>query len=87
MNKILKFKDFLNENKYLNPEYRKAVGIYDVPVDFMWQYREFNRCGDDNLWGVDYIKELTNDIRQNGIKIPIILQVSESKGLITEGNH
>lgn len=77
----------LNENKFKNPEYRRAMDIFDVPVGFMWQYREFDRCGEDNLYGNDYIEKLTTDIKQNGIDIPIILQVDSGKALITEGNH
>ena len=83
-NKLFKY---LCENKYLNPEYRKAVGIYDVPVEFMWNYREFDRCGDDNIWGSEYINNLTADIKEKGIETPIILQIDGSVGLITEGNH
>jgi len=73
-------KDYLNENNYLDD-------IYDVPVDFMWKYREFDRCGEDNLYGDEYIEELTNDIKENGIKSPITLQIDAGKGLIVEGNH
>jgi hypothetical protein len=80
-------REYLNENKYLDPTYRKIMDIYDVPVDFMWQYREFDRCGDDNLYGNEYIEKLTADIKENGIKIPIKLQIESGKGLIIEGNH
>ena len=80
-------KEYLNENKYLDPTYKKLMNIYDVPVDFMWQYREFDRCNDDNLYGDKYIEKLTADIKENGIKIPITLQIDGGKGLITEGNH
>ena len=80
-------RQYLNENKYLDPTYRKVMEIYDVPVDFMWQYREFDRCGDDNLYGNDYIEKLTSDIKENGIKTPIKLQIDYSKALIVEGNH
>ena len=80
-------REYLNENKYLDPTYRKMMDIYDVPVDFMWQYREFDRCGDDNLYGDEYIEKLTTDIKENGIKIPIKLHIDGGKGLIVEGNH
>ena len=80
-------REYLLENKYLDPTYRKMMGIYDVPVDFMWKYREFDRCGEDNLYGDDYIEQLTKDIKENGIKIPITLQIDGNKGLIVEGNH
>lgn len=53
----------------------------------MWQYREFDRCGDDNLWGDDYIEKLTADIKENGVKIPIRLNIDNDNGLIIEGNH
>ena len=76
-----------NENKYLDPSYRKLMNIFDVPVEFMWKYREFDRCGDDNLYGDDYINELTKDIQQNGIKKPIHLYVDTGRALIVEGNH
>jgi len=80
-------REYLNENKYLDPTYRKLMDIYDVPVNFMWQYREFDRCGDDNLYGNEYIKKLITDIKENGIKTPIKLQIDSGKGLIVEGNH
>lgn len=80
-------REYLNENKYLDPTYRKIMDIYDVPVDFIWKYREFDRCGDDNLYGNEYIERLTADIKENGIKIPIKLQIDGGKGLIVEGNH
>ena len=79
--------DYLNEDKYQDPTYRRLMDIYDIPVDFMWQYREFDRCGDDNLWGDDYIEQLTADIKENGIKTPIQLNIDHRMGLITEGNH
>jgi len=77
----------LTENKYQDPEYKKIMDIYDVPVDFMWQYREFDRCGIDNLYGDEYIQQLTQDIKENGIKTPIKLYVDNGKALIVEGNH
>jgi hypothetical protein len=77
----------LYENKYADPVYRRLMDIYDIPVDFMWKYREFDRCGEDNLYGIDYIEQLTNDIRENGIKNPITLQIDSGKGLVVEGNH
>jgi hypothetical protein len=77
----------INESKYLNPVYRRAMDIYDVPVDFMWTYREFDRCGEDNLYGDDYIERLTSDIKENGIEKPIVLQIDSNTALITEGNH
>lgn len=87
INKVKNFNQFINENKYLDPTYRKNMNIFDVPVDFMWQYREFDRCGDDNLYGDEYIEKLTTDIKENGIKIPIKLLIDGNKGLIIEGNH
>ena len=80
-------RESLNENKYSDPTYRSLMKIYDIPVDFMWKYREFDRCGDDNLYGKDYIERLTKDIEENGIKNPITLQIDNGKGLIVEGNH
>jgi hypothetical protein len=89
-------------NEYLNPSYQLQMENYDesnydeskeiqnIPVDVMWEYREFNRCDDDNdnIKGDAYIEKLTNDIKQNGVKYPIILQIDdENKGLIIEGNH
>lgn len=82
-----KVKAYLNESKYDNPAYRKAMDIYDVPVDFMWDYREFDRCGDDNLYGDEYVDELENDIKKNGIKSPITLWIDMGKALVVEGNH
>lgn len=79
--------EHLNENKYLDPAYQRAMSIYDVPVEFMWKYREFDRCGEDNLYGDDYIERLTKDIKENGIKTPIQLQIDSGKALIVEGNH
>lgn len=73
--------------KYNDEEYRKAMDIFDVPVDFLWQYREFDRCGKDNIYGDKYIKQFTNYIKENGITKPIILTVDTGKGLITDGNH
>ena len=87
IDKVKSFKQIMNENKYLDPTYRKMMDIYDVPVNFMWIYREFDRCGEDNLYGDDYIEQLTKDIKENGIKIPITLQIYGDKGLISEGNH
>lgn len=84
---LRKIREYLNENKYLDPTYRRLMSIYDVPVDFMWRYREFDRCGDDNIWGNKYIEGLIDDIRENGIKTPIKLQIDTGKGLIVEGNH
>jgi hypothetical protein len=82
------FKSYLNENKYQDPEYLRILdGVFDVPVDFMWKYREFDRCGEDNIWGSKYIDELSEDIEKNGIKNPITLQIDGNKGLIVEGNH
>ena len=49
--------------------------------------REFDRCGNDNLYGDEYLKNLTKDIKENGIKKPIILQIDNGKGLVVEGNH
>jgi len=80
-------KEHLNENKYSNPEYRRAMDIFEVPTSFIWQYREFDRCGEDNLYGVGYIEALEQDIKQNGIKTPIKLQVDDGKALVHEGNH
>lgn len=73
--------------KYNDEEYRKAMDIFDVPVDFLWQYREFDRCGKDNIYGDEYIEQFTNYIKENGITKPIILTVDTGKGLITDGNH
>ncbi len=92
MNDLRKFikktiREHLVENKYLDPTYRKVMMIYDVPVDFMWQYREFDRCGDDNLYGNEYIEKLTADIKENGIKRPITLKVDGGNALVEEGNH
>ena len=67
--------------------YRKIMDIYNIPIDFIWKYREFDRCGEDNLYGDEYIKNLTEDIINNGIQEPIILQVDCGLGLLTEGNH
>lgn len=75
--------DYLNENI----SYRKLMNIYDIPVDIMWYYREFDRCGVDNLYGDEYIEKLTTDIKEKGIKIPIKLQIDKGKALIVEGNH
>ena len=69
-------------------EHMSLSNIYNVPVDFMWEYREFDRCSDDNIWGDKYIKNLIKDIKENGIKTPITLTVNyENIALITEGNH
>ena len=80
-------KKTLNEDKYQNPDYRKAMNIYNVPIEIIWNYREFDRCGSDNIKGNDYIDELTKDIKENGIKIPIKLLVDTGKALLIEGNH
>ena len=80
-------REFLNENNYLDVTNRDLKDIYEVPVEFMWQYREFDRCGSDNLYGDEYIERLTKDIKENGIKRPITLQIDGGYGLIVEGNH
>ena len=77
----------LNEDRYSNPQYRSMMEIFDVPVDFMWQYREFNRCEDDNLYGDEYINKLTSEIQRDGIKTQIKLQIDNRRGLIIDGNH
>lgn len=72
--------------KYSDPSYRKLMDIYDIPVEFMWQYREFDRCN-DKLYSDKYIQELTKDIEKNGINLPITLQIYDGNALISEGNH
>lgn len=69
--------------KYISTE----IDTYYIPVDFLWKYREFDRCGSDNIYGDEYIDKLTDDIKNNGIKNPINLQIYSNKGLIVEGNH
>lgn len=78
---------FENYNKYQDPIYRKAMDIFDVPIDFIFKYREFDRFGDDKIYDDDYLESLTNDIKQNGIKNPIKLYIDGGKALIIEGNH
>lgn len=70
-------------------QYRRMMEIYDVPVEFIWEYREFDRCddGQDNIKGNDYISRLADEIKTNGIKEPIILQIDGGKALVDEGNH
>lgn len=80
-------KETLNENKYENPQYRRLMKIYNVPIDIIWEYREFDRCESDNIKGNQYIEELTKDIKENGIKIPIKLLIDSGKALLIEGNH
>jgi hypothetical protein len=77
----------LKEDKYSNPEYRRLMNIFNVPVDIIWEYREFDRCGADNIKGKEYLESLTKDIEENGIKTPIKLQVDAGKALVIEGNH
>ena len=70
-------------------QYRRMMDIYDIPLELIWEYREFDRCDDeqDNIKGNDYINRLTDDIKANGIKEPIILQIYSGLALVDEGNH
>lgn len=61
--------------------------VFLMPVDFIWKYREFDRCGSDNIYGDEYIDELTEDIEKNGVKTTLELQIYGDKALLVEGNH
>lgn len=87
-------KSFINTDDEVNyydsrlRQHRIFMEMYDVPVDFLWEYREFDRCDEeDNIKGNDYINRLTDDIKANGIKQPITLQIYGGLALIDEGNH
>lgn len=64
-------------------------GSFNIPLDFIWEYREFDRCDDkeDNIKGNEYINRLMDDISKNGIKEPITLQMYNGFALVDEGNH
>lgn len=59
-----------------------------VPIEEIEKYREFDRAIEKKWGSVDNtLEELIEDIRENGIKTPITLQVDKNgNALIVEGN-
>ena len=57
-----------------------------MPIEELLPYREFDR-EEYSHKGEDYLDELTEKIKKNGITEPVQLEVYSGKGLISEGNH
>lgn len=76
-------------------EFLRLRGIYMLPVDYLWNYKEFDRESINKINSDEYINNLQKDIKENGFKSPLVLQIGKynnSKnyykfGLLIEGNH
>lgn len=64
-------------------------GIFLADVDTVWKYREFDRCGKDNISSKEYFLSLEKDIQENGVTNPIIFfyDIFDESALVVEGNH
>lgn len=81
-------------NNFLDIPHKEFLflkGITMLPIDYVLFYKEFDREFKDRINSKEYITNLYNDIKQHGLKQPLILQVGRYNGvdygLLIEGNH
>jgi len=54
----------------------------------LWPYREFSRDTQPKYEGDETLRELEQDIKENGIKSPLLVLIGKNgQALVGEGNH
>jgi len=54
----------------------------------LWPYREFSRDTQPKFEGDETLRDLEQDIKENGVKSPLLVLIGKNgRALVAEGNH